>query len=432
MTAVRVRSSAWYGDFEVELPFPPSWDVTVRWPDTPPRLADEQIEAVLRDPCGQPRISELARGTQRPVVILDDLTRPTPTERLVPFVLRELETAGVPASNVTVVIASGTHQPPDRVALVKKAGEVAARACRLIAHDDRARDLVNVGRTSFRTPVLVNRHVAESDYVIGIGGIYPQYSTGFGGGAKLALGVLGRRSITRLHYGHPSMYGSLETRNDFRRDLSEIARMIGLRTSISAHVDANREIVRVACGSHDDYYDDAVRFSRSAYSASGPDGADVVISNAYPMDVSLTFMRTKGTLPLAHAARGASRIVVAACPEGAGHHGLFPFINPPRLERQRQIARRILAKPREAPQLALAAAAKRRPTRNRPPAEPPRLPIYIYVPRARPGSLPPVIPGMTAIYSWDDVLERVAAEQAGRSELAASVYPCAPIQVLEH
>jgi nickel-dependent lactate racemase len=50
--------------------------------------------------------------------------------------------------------------------------------------------------------VLVNRHVAAADYVIGIGGVYPQNSTGFGGGAKLALGVLGRRSIVNLHYGY--------------------------------------------------------------------------------------------------------------------------------------------------------------------------------------------------------------------------------------
>ena len=50
--------------------------------------------------------------------------------------------------------------------------------------------------------MLVNRHVAAADYVIGIGGAYPQNSTGFGGGAKFALGVLGRRSIVNLHYGY--------------------------------------------------------------------------------------------------------------------------------------------------------------------------------------------------------------------------------------
>jgi lactate racemase len=430
VTAVSVRTSAWYGDSKLELSFPDDWEVSVRWPETPPRLTDEQIEAAVCDPVGQPRISELAQGARKPVVILDDLTRPTPTDRVVPFVLRELETAGVPAAHVTFVVATGTHGLPDSRALAKKAGPEAARSCRLVPHDDRARDLVNLGRSSFGTPVLVNNLVAASDYVLGIGGIYPQHSTGFGGGAKLAIGVLGRRSITHLHYGHPSMNGGLHTHNDFRRDLSEIAQMIGLRTSISVHVDANRDIVRLVCGSHDDYYDQAVAFSRRAYSTGDPGAADVVISNAYPMDVSLTFMRSKGILPLLHAAPGASRIVMSACPEGPGHHGLFPFVNPPRLERQRQIARRILVKPRSLPAMAATAVARRARTGNRPPPELSRRPIHLYAPGARPGTLPPAIPGMTPVYSWSEVLERAAAEQADRTPLQAVVYPCAPIQIV--
>jgi len=56
--------------------------------------------------------------------------------------------------------------------------------------------------------VLVDREVLAGDPMIGVGGVYPQHSTGFGGGTKLALGVLGKRSIVALHYGHLSMDGS--------------------------------------------------------------------------------------------------------------------------------------------------------------------------------------------------------------------------------
>lgn len=58
-----------------------------------------------------------------------------------------------------------------------------------------------------------------------------------------------------------------------------------------------------------------------------PEGADVVISNTYPNDVSLTFGRMKGMVPLhAWAPPRATRIAVAACTEGIGRHNLFPLV----------------------------------------------------------------------------------------------------------
>jgi hypothetical protein len=154
------------------------------------------------------------------------------------------------------------------------------------------------------------------------------------------------------------------------------------------------------------------------------------------MDVSLTFMRSKGILPLLHAAPGASRVVLAACPEGAGHHGLFPFVNLPRAQRVRQIARRVIVQPRAAPQLAAAGAAARVRPRPRPrpgssARAPAAHPIHLYPPGLAPGVLPREIPGMRPVYSWDDVVARVTAEQHGRTDLEAVVYPCAPLQVLE-
>ncbi len=62
--------------------------------------------------------------------------------------------------------------------------------------------------------------------------------------------MLGRRSIVALHYRHPSMDGSYEVGNDFRRDLDQVAAMVGLHTSVSVHVDADRRPVRVVCGDH--------------------------------------------------------------------------------------------------------------------------------------------------------------------------------------
>ena len=107
-------------------------------------------------------------------------------------------------------MASGAHGSPGAHAFAKKLGVEAAALCKPHAHHCQ-RNLVNMGRTSFGTPVLVNKAVADSDFLVGIGGIYPNHTAGFGGGSKLALGVLGFRSIATLHYRHRSVgWGTLE------------------------------------------------------------------------------------------------------------------------------------------------------------------------------------------------------------------------------
>jgi hypothetical protein len=39
---------------------------------------------------------------------------------------------------------------------------------------------------------------------------------------------------------------------------------------------------------------------------------------------------------------------------------------------------------------------------------------------------------MNAVYSWPDIVATVTAEQGGRSDLRAAVYPCAPLQLVGH
>jgi SAM-dependent methyltransferase len=73
-----------------------------------------------------------------------------------------------------------------------------------------------------------------------------------------------------------------------------------------------------------------VAFCRTSCSVQPPEGADVVISNTYPNDVSLTFGRMKGMVPLhAWALPRATRIAVAACTEGIGRHNLFHLLLAP-------------------------------------------------------------------------------------------------------
>jgi lactate racemase len=423
MTVHQLPINAWYGDQTVDVHFPDDWNVIAHWPRTPRPLDDDDVLQALRRPCGQLPIRELARGRSRPVIIVDDCTRPTPAARVLPHLLEELQAAGIPANEVGIVVATGTHGPPDALALRQKLGNAAWSNCRVHLHHDQ-RGLVHLGRDSRGTPVLVNQHVAAADYVIGIGGVYPQNSTGFGGGAKLALGVLGRRSIVNLHYGNSSEQGSYNIDNDFRRELEEIADVLRLETSVCLHVDAHREAVRITTGNHRAFYRDAVAFAKGPYGAPPPQDADLVVANAYPMDLSLTFLRSKAITPLLRTAPGSSRVLIAGCPEGVGRHGLYPFLDRGPAARLRHLYRHLLVHPRQVPKAAASKAARLlQPTSSRPLSRP----IWLYTqnPALSTWSSRP----FRATDSWDMILGRIRMEQAGR-RLRVALYPCSPLQVL--
>ena len=104
MTMYELGINAWYGDQTVAVHFPDHWEVIEHRPLTPCALTN--VVEALRHPCGQLPIRELAKGRTRPVIVVDDCTRPTPAARVLPHILDELQHAGIPADQVEIVVAT--------------------------------------------------------------------------------------------------------------------------------------------------------------------------------------------------------------------------------------------------------------------------------------------------------------------------------------
>jgi nickel-dependent lactate racemase len=450
MTNIELRTGGWHDDRTVVLTFPTAWDVVTYWPDTPLPLDDQAIEAIMASPVGQPPLRELARGKTRPLIIVDDTSRPTPVARLMPFLLRELGAAGVPATRVRVLVATGTHGKQDAVALKRKLGKDTFSSSRVLVHRDWGHTK-HIGVTSAGTPVYVNPEVGDSDLILGVGGIYPQHTTGFGGGAKLALGVLGRKTIARLHLTHPSVGGTYRIDNDFRRDLTEIARLMGLGTMFTLFSNANRQLVHLICGDHFRYYDDAVAYTHRHYDAPLPSDADLVVANAHPSDDSVYFMR-KAMAPVEYAPPSAVKVMVASNHAGLGFHGIYYPTHNPRLNAHlmrltwasihdpatllRKLARRVSRRVRQSSQHtptpvdpgqtreAFAVAdplAGNEGLRPQPPAH-----VWVYAP---PGGFVPQRPtdGMTITDCWDRILDAARTAHPG-DRLRVRVYACGSLQ----
>jgi nickel-dependent lactate racemase len=441
----QLRTGAWYGDEPLQLEFPSRWRVTTHWPNTPPPLTDGRIRQSLESPTGQPPLRELLKGKLRPLILVDDVNRPTPAARIMPLLLKEFDAAGIRRSSISLLVARGSHGDPRPESTIVKVGQEAASSCRVLLHDP-YHHTTKIGKTTLGTPIHVNKNVPAADFVMGIGGIYPNNTAGFGGGAKLALGVLDIRVISQLHRKHNGVgWGALSAANSFRHDLEEIARMIGLETMIIAHVDADRELVRLRCGNYRHFYDEEVAFCRKVFLAPKPGEADVVISNAFPNDLSLTFVHMKGVYPLRYAAAGASRVVLGACSEGEGFHGVYPIVRQPPFHEQRDRLRRIsLMTPREMAAKVIgkiarvsrsngSAAAPGPRTQPQSPsaAKKPKNPIWLYRTGNHPDVLPSPVHGINTVCDWRQIVESIRQEQGGREDLNVVVYPCAPLQILE-
>ena len=435
--SLTLRTAAWYGDRLVDLELPNSWDTSIFTPSTGRVLTDEEISRRLESPVNQRPIRERCSPTTRPLIIVDDLNRPTPAARILSALLQQFADAGIPRRNITIIIGAGTHAPPSPAAVAKKVGNDLIGSCRVCVHDP-DRDLVKVGRTSFGTPVLVSKEATASNFLIGLGGLYPNHTGGFGGGSKAALGILGFRSIAALHFGHESAgWGSDRSADTFRQDLDEIAQLLNLDTGIFVTVDADREVVDLTCGEVRELRGSFLASTKDAFRAPVPDqDVRVIISNAYPGDLSLTFVRMKGTVPLASAPRGASKIVVASCSEGLGYHGLFPFMNAPRFHRERMLGMRVsanLTKPRRLATKGAARLARVVPTRRRgqQASDLQNNPTWLYCPSPEAvAMLPSNISGFRVTSSWPEVVEGVNEEQKCDGPLRTFVYTAAALQWL--
>ena len=94
--------------------------------------------------------SEYAQGKQTACILICDITRPVPNGLNLPVLVRALLKAGVPASGITVLVATGLHRPNEGEELSELVGdewvEQTVTCVNHFARNDE--DHVHVGTTS--------------------------------------------------------------------------------------------------------------------------------------------------------------------------------------------------------------------------------------------------------------------------------------------
>ncbi|MGC8990901.1 MAG: lactate racemase domain-containing protein, partial [Verrucomicrobiia bacterium] len=189
-----------YGSGRLPIDLPDD-QTTVIVPAHQPGLIDEHgaVIAALERPIESEPLRGIAANKRRVCIVFTDITRATPNDRLIPWLLEYL--GDLPTDRITLLNGTGTHRSNTRDELERMLTPEVVGRYRVVNHDchDRA-ELVEVGRMADGTPALINRHLCEADLRILTGFIEPHFFAGFSGGPKgIIPGCAGLETVMSNH-----------------------------------------------------------------------------------------------------------------------------------------------------------------------------------------------------------------------------------------
>lgn len=326
--ATELRWGAWFGDRNLRVRLPAGWQVTMHRPSGGADLGEAGFRTALANPIESAPLRDLARGRKDAVIVVDDLSRPTPAERLLPLIVEELVAGGIPTERIRIIMGVAAHHPMLRDDIIRKLGRKIADSFPVSNHNVFEGNEY-VGETSAGTPVHINRDFLRADLKLCVGSILPHGGPGFGGGAKLVLpGVAGIETIYQNHRpdnlkerGVDRLEGNVQ-----RADMEEAAGMAGLDFIVNTVVNPQREVVGLFCGHYVAAHRAGCEVARTVYRTPVPEEVDVAILSCYPKDSecyqfpnALNVLRSS---PKPVLRRGGTMVVASAASQGMGEHFL--------------------------------------------------------------------------------------------------------------
>ncbi len=316
------------GNLDVEIP---SSNVTVLAPRTEEGLGDEAaaFRGAVRNPIGSAPLKEIVGADERLAVVIPDITRALPRERLLPWLFGELD--HVLPENVTIVNGTGSHRANSEEELIAMVGRDVYANYRVVNHD--AHDpgtLAPAGRTPEGRDVYMNRAYVEADRRIVLGFIEPHFMAGFSGGYKGVFpAVADVDSIMHYHraavIGHErSTWGVLED-NPTQDQIRQNGSLLPLDFCINVTLNREREITGFYCGDPITAHEKGCEASKSSVMVPCEHDYPIVVTTngGYPLDQNL-YQAVKGMSAAGQIVSEGGLIICAArCDDGFPAHGNF-------------------------------------------------------------------------------------------------------------
>jgi nickel-dependent lactate racemase len=303
-------------------------------PKEKPGVSDPraEIERALKEPLGSKKLDEIVRPESRVAIVVDDITRPAPSDLMVQPLLDELNAKGVKDENVTIIFACGIHRAMKPEEAVKLLGESVCNRVKTMSHDCKAQDLVYVGTTQKHgTKVFLNRLFADADVRILTGDISLHYFAGYGGGRKSVLpGISGEETVKHNHalLFDPNAKTGMLAENPVHQDMVEAAAMAKVDFVLNVVMNSKLEIVKAFAGDLEQVFSEGVKLVDDMYRVQVNQRAEIVIVSpgGDPADVNLFQAYKSVDNALEVVKKGGVIILAAELPEGHGNQDFYEWM----------------------------------------------------------------------------------------------------------
>ena len=318
---MKVKLAYGQGHLSVEMP---EGRTSVIEPSRTPGLQDERgaVIQALGQPIGARPLQEWIKSDDRVCIAFTDITRATPNDRIIPWLLEHLR--HVPREQIILLNSLGTHRPNTKAELENLLTPQVVRDYQVLNHEpENPAALVQFGTTRDGTPALINRHFAEASVRIVTGFIEPHFFAGFSGGPKgIMPGVAGLETVMSNHgarnIGDPKSVFGVTVGNPIWEEMRDIALRVGPSFLLNVTLNEQRAITGVFAGHLLDAHKVGIEFVRRSAMQKVKSPFDIVVTtnSGYPLDLNL-YQGVKGMSAAARIVQERGTIILACeCSEG--------------------------------------------------------------------------------------------------------------------
>jgi len=294
-------------------------------------LTDGEIGTAIDNPIDSPPLEDLIDPADSVLIVASDATRATGSAQVIHLLVRRLIQAGVAASDIAIIFATGIHRAVREEEKAELLTPFVAQRIRTIDHDayDTAA-LLQIGTNEDGSPIEINRALTEFSKVILTGGVGFHYFAGFTGGRKsICPGLASARSIEATHMraldfkrgGRRHGVGAgLLKGNAVSEECERVAAFVNPAFLVNTIVDERGRIEQVFAGHWSAAHERACEVYAAAHSKRITEKRELVIVSCGGAPYDINMIQAHKALDMAaHACRDGGTIVfLAACPDGFG------------------------------------------------------------------------------------------------------------------
>jgi nickel-dependent lactate racemase len=287
------------------------------------------IERSLNNPIGSKKLEDILNSNSKVSIIVDDITRSTPTSLLISIILKRLKNLGIKEKNIKITIGNGLHRKTSYLEKEKILGRDVLESFDVEDNDPLNKENFEyLGKTSLETPIYINKRVLWGDIIIATGIIKSHAFAGFTGGAKsLIPGVAYRDTILKNHSFYNIDYpkgllGDIESTP--RKDMEEAVKKLPIPFYIlNVVLDQNNKVFSAFSGDFISAHREGVKIFKSLAETYVNEKADlVIVESNYTSSFNLYQTLFGGAVTMLTKSpivkKGGMIVLFSPCKEGIG------------------------------------------------------------------------------------------------------------------